>query len=117
MSDHDINECAKEDPCAAVMLYSQRVGVMNLAAKFVGVCWEQKVDDAWWFAINPNRHPVKVSTGIEVGPFCLYVEYNGWPAGMLSFGSGGEFAMGTGANPETFYRALMAAAERKAGES
>lgn len=56
-----------------------------------------------------DRHPVKCASGVEVDPFCIYFEFNGWPAGILSFASGGEFAAGTAANPDAFCAALEAA--------
>lgn len=70
--------------------------------------WERQLDPAWWIAVNAHRDPVTCSKGVEVAPFTMYVEYNGWPAGILSPTAGGQFAAGTGANIETF----LAACER-----
>ena len=39
-------------------------------------------------------------------PFHTYIEYNGWPAGVLNPLGEGEFAAGTGANVESFVAAL-----------
>jgi len=96
------------DPLNAILEYSKRKGIKGLHQTYVNRCWEVRVDSQWYFAVNPNKHPVKCETGVEVEPFCAYFEYNGWP-GILSFANGGEFAAGTGANAETFVAALEAA--------
>ena len=76
-------------------------------------CWEHQVDERWWIAVNGHAQPEKrlTSKGIEIQPFHCYVEYNGWPAGILS-PYGGVIAAGTGANEDTFIEALKLAAKR-----
>jgi hypothetical protein len=73
-------------------------------------CWEHKVDERWRIAVNAHREERKTSTGAAVPPLCCYVEYNGWPAGILR-PNGGIIAAGTGANEGT----LIAALERAIG--
>ena len=71
------------------------LGVRNI--KDLPGCWEHRVDDLWWFAINAHAGPVKCSGGIlaplEVPPGHCYLEYNGWPAGCFT-PWGGEIAAG-----------------------
>ena len=75
---------------------------------------ERQVDDAWFVAFNGYAEDTPTTGGkdamgqeVPVFPFSVYVEYHGWPAGMLT-PSGGEFAAGAGANPGTFVAALAA---------
>lgn len=68
-------------------------------------CWEHKVDERWWLSANGHRVPVTNSRGVKVQPFHVYVEFNGWPAGVFS-PYGGEFAAGSTANEATFIAAL-----------
>ena len=70
-------------------------------------CWESQVDKRWWIAINPHKVPTKCSTGHEVPPVSVYIQYNGWPAGELN-PRGGWIAAGEGANEDTFIEALRA---------
>jgi hypothetical protein len=67
-------------------------------------CWEVEVDSAWWFALNGHGTPTE-ARGIHVPPFEVYVEYNGWPAGVVG-PYAGVLAAGEGANEETFCAAL-----------
>lgn len=76
-------------------------------------CWEYQVDEQWWFAINGGTEPRATSRRgegkvdpIELEPFNLLVEFNGWPAGLLNM-HGGSFAVGTAANEGTFIEALQ----------
>lgn len=54
---------------------------------------------------------VTTSGKTEVPAFHCYVEFNGWPAGLLS-PYDGTFAAGEAANEETFIAALEQATER-----
>jgi len=62
----------------------------------------------WRFCMNAtNREQPAGFSEVPVPPFRLYVEYNGWPAGILDPLGNGEFAAHeTGANAETFCTAL-----------
>ena len=78
-----------------------------------GKVWEYQVDEQWWFAINGNKNPRGCSrlakhegTASEIPPFCIYVEFNGWPAGLFHPIHGGQFAAGSAANEGAFIRAL-----------
>jgi len=99
----------------AIANLAEALSVSNV--KDLPGCWECKVDDRWWFAINAHTTPkaVKLSpSGVahKVDPFHCYVEFNGWPAGVFHLAGGGEFAQGTEANEDAFIDALVAAAER-----
>lgn len=99
-----------EDPVTAVMVLIAALDVRNI--KDLPGCWEHTIDDQWFVAINSQRVDTACSTGIPIPPFCLYVEFNGWPAGLLSFADSGEFAAGEAANPVTFAEAIRAVASR-----
>lgn len=64
--------------------------------------WIRKVDERWLFKANGHREAID-----NVPPFSIYVEYNGWPAGVIDPG-GAAFAAGTLANIQTFNAALEA---------
>lgn len=70
-------------------------------------CWECKVDDRWSIAINGHKETKHSDLGVDVEPFCCYVQYNGWPAGIFD-PSGGVIAAGEGANETTFLAAIYA---------
>lgn len=74
-------------------------------------CWEYAVDERWQFALNGHREP-REAFGLTVPPFSLYVEFNGWAAGVLN-PQGGEFAAGDIANTATFLAALQGAIARE----
>lgn len=74
-------------------------------------CWELALDKQWWIALNGHREPVKCSRGADVPPFACYVEFNGWPAGLVSPGpEGGVLAAGQAANEDALIEALRNAA-------
>lgn len=74
-------------------------------------CWEHQVDDNWWIAINGHGDDKKCSKGPNVKPYCCYVEFNGFPAGLLN-PYGGAIAAGIVANEDAFISALQKAIER-----
>lgn len=88
-----------------VMQVAERLGVKDINQ--LEKCWELQVNEHWWFAVNGHRATVECSKGINVDPFRLYVEFNGWPAGILTV-HGGEFVEGSMGNPEAFMEALRA---------
>lgn len=76
------------------------------------------VDARWKVVLNGHREPVKYGekNEIEVPPFHCYVEFNGWPAGLLD-PFGGWLVAGTLANEETFVAAVKHATEKTRGGS
>jgi hypothetical protein len=80
-------------------------------------CWTYKVDEQWTIHVNGHAVIMACASGADIPPYHMYVEYNGWPAGLLGK-DGGEFAAGEGANEGTFIEALKAAIEKRehAGE-
>jgi len=57
-----------------------RDGVAPLPKTHPGRCWERDLGSGWWIALNGNREAVKCSKGIDVPPFTVYGERNGFPA-------------------------------------
>jgi hypothetical protein len=91
-------------------------------------CWEHKVDAQWFIAVNGHTTP-KAIRGFAGGaaampgevlfidPLHVYLEFNGFPAGIIGMRSG-LLAAGSAANEDTLIAALRAATARaKAGRS
>ena len=68
-------------------------------------CAEHKIDEQWWFAINPHDEPAECSTGTTVPPLSVYFQFNGWPFGVVGPG-GGMMGAGAAANEEKLLLAL-----------
>lgn len=62
--------------------------------------WSHQVDERWKIDLNG-----KDVTLDGIPPYHVAIEYNGWPAGILS-PIGGIIAAGEGANESTFIDAL-----------
>lgn len=87
---------------------TEKEGVKNI--REAEGCYEKEIDEQWWIAINPHDEKLKCSHGPVVEPFTMYVEFNGWPAGIVTM-NGGMFAAGSAANEDAFIDALKRAAE------
>ena len=50
-------------------------------------CWTVALDDRWWLAVNGRNYRLHAAsptgTSHPVPPFSVYVEFNGWPAGLI----------------------------------
>lgn len=77
----------------------RNVGQMNK-------CWEHQVDDDWWIALNPKPEPIKCSKDIEVPGGNIWIEYRGFPAGIIGFNDGRMVGDGT---EDKFIEAVRAA--------
>jgi len=100
---HDLS-----DLWSAVMDLAKRDGVIPLNA--LPALWERKVDSEWYIACNGHKEPMETTltpTPIRVLPFHLYVEFNGWPAGVMT-AYGGQVCAGTEANMDTLVEAVRA---------
>ena len=76
-------------------------------------CWECKVDKRWKIAVNAHKEPkVSSMSKVPIEPFHAYVEFNGWPAGLLN-PYGGTIAAGECANEDTFIAAIEARIARQ----
>lgn len=93
----------------AIMNLGEALGVREIA-KLDG-CWEHRVDDQWFIVVNGHSEPTKCSTGAGVPPFSAYIEFNGWPAGIIH-PHAGVIAAGTEANEDAFIDAVNAATRR-----
>lgn len=67
-----------------------------------------KIDDHWTAKVNPHGDTVD-----HVLPYHIWLEWNGWPAGMIHATSGGLVAAGSLANEGTLIEAVKAAIERE----
>lgn len=68
-------------------------------------CWEHQVDEQWFIALNAHAEPTKCSKGTTVPAFTAYIEFNGWPAGIVN-AHGGTIAAGEAANETTLIAAI-----------
>jgi hypothetical protein len=92
-------------PFLAVIAVAERQGVKSICD--MPGCWEFDAGK-WWVAVNGHKEAVKCSRGAEVPAFHAYVEFNGWPAGLLHPHGEGWLAAGAAANTETFVAAMDA---------
>lgn len=66
-----------------------------------------KINDNWECWINPHKEPLKTEQGYEVNFGELYVEWNKFPAGVLTLDTDcGFFAAGSLANEDSFIAAV-----------
>lgn len=86
-----------------VVALAMRDGIARLPDHNGGI-YERKIDDQWRVVMNGNKTPAS-HDGIELAPFSIYVEFNGWPAGVIDPG-GGIIAAGEAANEDTFIAAI-----------
>lgn len=68
-------------------------------------CAEMAIDETWWIALNGHEDTTECSKGVGVPPFSLYIEFNGWPAGVVT-AYGGTMAAGSIANEREFIAAI-----------
>ena len=64
-------------------------------------------DIAEWKITFNGTNEDKVDAGIDLPKFEAYVQYNGWPAGLIG-PAGGILAAGAAANEDTFIAAIEA---------
>lgn len=70
--------------------------------------YRRKVGDLWRIVLNgTNKESPKQDDHPALPPFAAYVEFNGWPAGIID-PSGGILAAGEAANEDTFIAAIEA---------
>lgn len=75
-------------------------------------CWECTIDEHWKIAVNGHAEPKVCSLStLPIEPFHCFIDFNGWPAGLMS-PYGGTIAAGEAANEVTFIEAVNAAIER-----
>jgi hypothetical protein len=100
---HDMPIC---EAFSAVVDYALSRGVRNLAQR-PGL-WEAQIDEQWWIALNPHQQELTSSHGNKIQFGQCYVEFNGWPAGIIT-PYDGILAAGALANENTFIAALRSA--------
>lgn len=83
-----------------LMVMAMYTGAKNLNAH-PGL-WEKKIDDTWH--IKCNGHPEDLG---GVPGLSWYIEYNGWPAGVMSVLGEGVLCAGEGGNEENLRIALI----------
>jgi hypothetical protein len=68
-------------------------------------CWEAEIDDKWKIAVNAHNDPRPTTYGYPVPPISAFLQYNGWPAGIVT-PTGGYMAAGDAANEDALITAL-----------
>ena len=94
---------------SAIVDYGLSIGVSNLEDR-PGL-WEVQIDEHWFIALNPHEKTLESSHGPKVKFGQCYVEFNGWPAGIL-YPEGGIIAAGAIANEQTLIAALKEAMQK-----
>lgn len=91
----------------AFMVVAELFGALGVTdARNVEGCIEHQINDQWFVALNGHSEPCVCSkSNIPVEPFTIYVEFNGWPAGVLN-PYDGCIAAGELANETTFIAAV-----------
>ena len=79
-------------------------------------CWEHQVDEHWFIAVNGHGEAQKTSNGNAVPPFNCYIEFSGFPAGLIT-PYDGIIAAGSVANEDSFIAALERATEKARKET
>ena len=90
-----------------LMRYVEHIGVELPLSKHPE-CWEHQLDEQWRLFWNGHDTPKESSTGSTVPAFHLYVEYNGWPAGVVPPVGSGWIAAGDCANEDALIAVLEA---------
>lgn len=98
MADEQISEAMSE-----IAALAERLGIARINER--EGCWEHRIDDHWSISCNGHQETTKNSQGVEVPPFSVYVEWCGWPAGIIN-PYGGAIAAGAAANEAAFVDAL-----------
>ena len=99
-------------------MLAEAMGVRNIKA--LPGCWEVVIDEQWWLAVNGHKEPTACSPSdgrsVAVPPYSVYVEFNGWPAGILNIG-GDEIVAGAAANEDALIDAIKAKTAKVRGRS
>ena len=78
-------------------------------------CWHRIVGD-WEIWVNRGKKPQKKEPGSpSIEPYSAYIEWKGWPAGIID-PYGGIIAAGEGANEDSFIAAIEAEIGKKVTE-
>lgn len=96
----------------AVVDLALALGVRSI--KDMPACWEHQVDEHWHIAINGHHTDRQTTRGNTVPPFHCYIEFNGFPAGLIT-PYNGIIAAGSAANEDSFIAALRSATEQAKG--
>lgn len=94
----------------AFMVVAELFGAIGVTdARNIEGCVEHQIDKQWFVALNGHDEPTACSKSRNpVMPYHIYVEFNGWPAGVLN-PYGGCIAAGEAANETTFIAAVKSA--------
>lgn len=85
--------------CEVILEYCSFLGVKKID-KLPGL-WVNKVDDTWTIKCNGHLEAIE-----GVPPFSWFIEYNGWPAGIMDIMGGGILCAGEGGNEANLIAAL-----------
>jgi hypothetical protein len=101
-----------KNPLGAIAELCLARGVRDIKS-MPGLC-HVVVDELWQCWVNGHRETLYTEDGAAVEPYHAYVEFNGWPAGIVS-AAGCEFVAGALANVATFVAAVEAAKREAEG--
>lgn len=89
---------------AAIVAYGAKKGITRINT--MPCCWEFEPTPGWFIAVNGHaeKRPL-IDKDVMVEPFTAYVEWHGFPAGIIT-PRGGILAAGSEANEEALLKAL-----------
>lgn len=96
----------KAERISVVMDLMAQLGIKDRITPMPETGWTRELDEHWTFHVS-SATPT-VFHGVTVPPFHAYLEYNGWPAGLIN-PFGGTVAAGREANEDALVAALRAA--------
>jgi|GEM_PF-2935093 len=90
--------------CGALALHD-KVGVI---ADLPGGIYQREIGQHWRIVFNGSGETrAEDARAPKLPPFAVYIEFNGWPAGIID-PSGGIIAAGDAANEDAFIAAIEA---------
>ncbi|WP_427340957.1 hypothetical protein [Caloranaerobacter sp. DY30410] len=69
--------------------------------------WEHQIDDKWKIVVN-GHDTIQNYNGLDLEPFHMYIEYNGFPAGIVN-PYDGIICAGSEANEDKLIEAIKLA--------
>ena len=91
----------KKHICELLLEYVTFLGIKRINE--IDGLWVHQIDETWLIKCNGHQETIE-----NVPGYCWAIEYNGWPAGILSVMGDGIMAMGMGANEHTLAEAINA---------
>lgn len=87
--------------CETLLEYVSFLGVKKIDS--LPGLWENQIDEHWKIKCNGHKETID-----NVPALCWSIEFNGWPAGILSVMGDGVICAGSEGNAENLQKAIEA---------